>query len=142
MNTFTKLAAALATSSVLAMPTAQATTVDTNLTPMTLTAQCTTDATGGDGVRHGCDSENQTLQAPDGFVLSQNSLSGGLISGNGSEQECHVGWAEMAEILPGITQPRRLTLRAHARSPKGHFAGRGWATCRYTVTLVPLPKQG
>jgi hypothetical protein len=80
------------------------------------------------------------MQAPDGFVLSQNSLSGGLISGNGSEQECHVDWSQMTEVLPGITQPRRLTLRAHALSPKGHFAGRGWATCKYTVSLVPIAK--
>ncbi|MBY3104509.1 hypothetical protein HFO68_08075 [Rhizobium laguerreae] len=140
MHTLTKLAATLMVVSPIAILATGATAVETNLTTLTATAQCTTDATGGDGVRHGCDSEIQTLQAPDSFVLAQNSLVGGLISGNGSEQECHIEWSQQTEILPGIAQPRRLTLRAHARSPKGHFAGRGWATCKYSVTLAPLAK--
>lgn len=102
-------------------------------------SQCTTDGTGGDGVRHACDSEVQTVTSPDGYVLAQNSLSGGLTSGNGSEQECHVSWTNFVEVIPNVTQPKTLKVRAHSRSPKGHWSGRGWAICKYTVILAPLP---
>lgn len=140
MKQFTKLVTAFAVTSSLMSAVAYAATAQTNPTILTATAQCTTNATGADGKRHGCDSEIQTVRAPDGFVLSQNTLAGGLISGSGSEQECHVTWSEMIDVIPGVAQPRVFTLRAHARSPKGHFAGRGWATCKYSVVLVPVAK--
>lgn len=108
---------------------------------VSVSAQCTTDKTGGDGVRHACDSERQTTTAPAGYVLAKETVSGGLTSGNGSEQECHVGWADPIDVIPGVPQPRTITLVAHARSPKGHWAGRGWATCKFTVNMVPVPSS-
>jgi hypothetical protein len=107
-------------------------------TPQTLSAECTTDATGGDGVRHDCDSQPSTLTAPAGFVFIQNGLTGGETSGNGDEHECRNGWSNFVEVLPGsgITQPRTFSLRAHARSPSGHWSGRGWSVCTYTLTLT------
>ena len=102
-----------------------------------IAAECTTDATGGDGVRHGCDSEVTRINAPAGHVFAEKTLQGGETSGNGSEHECRQGWDEYVEVIPGtkIMQPRVITLQAHARSPKGHFAGRGWAKCKYTVEI-------
>jgi hypothetical protein len=107
-------------------------------TPQTLSAECTTDATGGDGVRHSCDSASSILTAPAGFVFIQNGLQGGETSGTGDEHECRVAWSNFVEVIPGtgITQPRTFTLQAHAKSPSGYFKGRGWATCTYQLSLA------
>lgn len=103
-----------------------------------LTAECTTKATGGDGTRSACDSERSQIRAPANYVFVQNSLSGGEVSGNGSEHECLFGWDRFVEVIKGtgITQPTVFWIQAHARSPKGHFSGRGWAHCKYTVKLT------
>jgi hypothetical protein len=103
-----------------------------------ITAECTTRPTGGDGVRHGCSSKRSEIRAPEGHVFVQNSLQGGLTSGAGSQRDCRFAWDNYIEVIPGtgITQPATLYLSAHARGPKGHFAGRGWAHCRYTVKIT------
>ncbi|MBK1611866.1 hypothetical protein CKO44_00075 [Rubrivivax gelatinosus] len=110
-----------------------------------VTAQCTTDATGGDGVRHDCDSAPTVITAPEGFVFIKDGpkgLAGGKTSENGSEHECRYDWSDFVEVVPGygITQPRTFTLQAHARSPHGHFSGRGWVVCEYHLTLSALPR--
>lgn len=103
----------------------------------TIAAQCTTDGTGADGVRHGCTSKTTELKAPEGFVFVERSLQGGKDSANGSEHSCHLDWSEYVEVVPGtgIEQPRIVTLYGKARSPKGHASGRGWVGCTYTVKL-------
>ncbi|KWV55161.1 hypothetical protein AS026_37960 [Rhizobium altiplani] len=105
-----------------------------------VTAQCTTDATGLDGRRKACDSEWQRVQAPAGYVLAKETTKGGLVSANGSETECRVQFGDAIEVIPGLPQPTNISLQAHARSPNGHATGRGWATCKYSVRMVPLPK--
>lgn len=90
---------------------------------MSISAQCTTDATGGDGVRAACDSEHQRVTAPAGYALAKETILGGLSSGNGSEQERRIGWTDAVDVLPGLPQPRTIRLQAHARSPKGHWSG-------------------
>jgi len=107
-------------------------------TPQTIAADCTTDATAGNGVRHGCESNVSKLTAPDGFVFAEKTLTGGETSGAGSEHSCNLSWGDYMEVIPGtgIQQPRTVTLQAKARGPKGHFAGRGWAKCSYTVNLA------
>jgi hypothetical protein len=57
---------------------------------MTITAECTTDATVGDGVRHDCNSDPSTGKAPSGFVFSQNQLLITVSSANGDEQPAHL----------------------------------------------------
>ena len=104
-----------------------------------IVAECTTDGTSTTGARHSCDSQTSRITAPDGYVLSEKTLKGGVVKSNGSENECRVGWADYVDVIPGVTQPRTITLQAHARSPKGHSSGRGWATCKYTVEMVKLP---
>lgn len=108
---------------------------------VTVTAQCTTDSTGLDGRRAACDSQVQKVTAPDGYVLAKETAKGGLSSGNGSEQECRVRFTDNVEVIPGLPQPRSIELQAHARSPKGHASGRGWAVCSYSVNMVPLPPK-
>ena len=102
-----------------------------------MTAEWTTDATGGDGRRHVCDTKWQVFTAPAGYVFAKESLKGGKESGNGSEHECRLLWDKYVEVIPGteIKQPTVFKLQAHARSPKGHWTGRGWAHCKYTVKL-------
>lgn len=105
---------------------------------MNITAECTTDETGGSGVRHDCDSAPSTGSAPDGYVFSQNQALVTKSSGNGDESDCNFGWSDFVEVVPGsgLTQPRTFTLSAHARSPSGHWAGRGWANCSATLRLA------
>ncbi len=104
-----------------------------------IVAECETKPTGGDGVRHNCDSQVSRITVPNGYVLAEKSLKGGFISEAGSSNECRVGWEDYVDIVPGITQPRTITLQAHAKGPKGHWAGRGWTKCKYTVEMVKLP---
>lgn len=107
-------------------------------TPQKISAECTTDSTGGNGVRHDCDSTPSVVTAPDGFVFIQNGLSGGKTSGAGDEHDCRFSWSNYVEVIPGtgITQPRTFTLQAHARSPSGHWAGRGWVNCEFQLAVT------
>jgi len=102
-----------------------------------LAASCTTRETGLSGVRHACDSAVQVVRAPSGHVFAERTLAQRSYSGNGSEHNCIVEWADFVEVIPGsgITQPTALYVRAHARSPKGAARGRGWASCTYDVLI-------
>lgn len=104
---------------------------------MEIAAECTTKATGLDGARNACDSEITTLTAPQGYAFVKETLQGGEISGNGSEHECHVNWQDNVAVIPGTQKTLHgvVTLQAHARSPQGHFSGRGWAKCTYIVEI-------
>ncbi|WP_419655549.1 hypothetical protein [Desulfosarcina variabilis] len=107
-------------------------------TTQEIVAECTTKETGIDGVRHGCDSAITRITAADGHVFAEKTLKGGETSGSGSEHDCRLGWDDYVEVIPNteIKQPRTITLQAHARSPKGHSSGRGWAKCKYTVEVA------
>ena len=108
----------------------------------TVVAECTTGTTSMSGARNGCDSAWSEAVAPTGYVFSKESLQGGEWSGAGSEHECLIAWDGNVEVIPGskILQPTILRARAHARSAKGHGAGRGWAKCKYTVTLTKFTR--
>lgn len=113
---------------------------DTHQTVQELTTQCTTKATGIDGVRHWCDAAPDLLRAPTGHVLVERSLRGGEVRGNGSVSDCFADFADFVEVIPdtGIMQPTTLKIYGHARGPGGYSSGRGWVECRYTVTVVRL----
>ncbi len=101
-------------------------------------AECTTEATGGDGVRHSCRSEWSTHTVPSGYVYIENKLEKGTTSDAGSENYCEHEFSDLVEVVSGtgITQPRTLKVRAVARSPKGHFTGRGWSKCYFRGVYV------
>ena len=103
-----------------------------------LNTGCSTDPTGGDGVRHDCNSEPTTITAPDGYVFNQNTVQGGETSGAGDEHSCSLQWSNMVEVIAGsgIVQPRTATTSCHARGPSGHWAGRGWCGCSYSITMT------
>ncbi len=103
-----------------------------------VTSECTTKATGGDGVRHGCVAKPSSVNAPADYVFAEKSLIGGKKSGAGSQHECIYSWDNYVEVIPdtGIKQPTKFTLYSKARSPKGHFKGRGWVECEYKFQLV------
>ncbi|WP_338911932.1 hypothetical protein [Mycetohabitans rhizoxinica] len=102
-------------------------------------AKCTTGGTSAGGERKGCDSELSSFTAPEGYFIAEKTLNGGLIESNGSEHDCRVGWADPTDVIPGVTQHRTITLQAHARSPKGHSSGSGWARCKYTFEVNKIP---
>ena len=71
-------------------------------------------------------------------------LSGGLVESGGTKPACEVEWTEFVPLSVGSesTQPRVLTVRARANSQRGYGRrGPGWATCEYTVKLVPYAAQ-
>ena len=106
-------------------------------TPQTITSECTTKETGADGVRHNCHANPTVLTAPNGYVFAEKSAKGGYSSKAGSENECKLSFSEYVEILPGseIQQPRKVSLKAYALSPKGRLKGRGWSKCSYEIKL-------
>ena len=141
MKTALLSAAALVATVITAQPALAA-----SQATQSVAAQCTTDSTGLNGVRHDCDSAPTVITAPAGFVFIKDGpkgLSGGKTSGNGSEHECRYEWSDLVEVVPGtgITQPRTFSLRAHARSPHGHSSGRGWVACQYQLTLTAFQPQ-
>lgn len=107
---------------------------------VTVAAECTTVGTTWDGARSVCDSEWSTMTVPEGFVFIESSYTVTVVSENGSDSQAHHEWADYVEIVPGtgITAPRTLRVRVHARSPGGSFqpGRRGWmkirATAKYT----------
>ena len=105
-------------------------------TSQSVSVECTTDATGLDGVRHDCNATPSVIRAPANFVFNQNTAKGGETSGNGDDHVCGLNFSDQIEVIPGtgITQPATTT--AHARSPSGHASGRGWVNCTYTIELV------
>lgn len=109
-----------------------------NRATQTITAECTTEATGVDGVRNDCLSKKSIITAPDNFVFIQNGIEGGEISGNGDNHGCRFEWGQMTEVVKGsgITPPKTFSLEAYARSPSGHLSGRGWASCSYTLSMT------
>ncbi len=110
----------------------------------TISASCRTPSATGDGTVFQCGSERAQLQAPPGFAFAQASLNGGLVDSGGTKPACEVDWAELVPLSPGSDskQPRVLTVRATAASQRGYGRrGPGWATCEYSVQLVPYAAQ-
>ncbi len=108
--------------------------------PQTISAMCRTPSATGDGGTFQCASESSQLVAPEGFAFARETLDGGIDDSGGPKPACEVEWTEMVALAPGsdIQQPRVLTLRARANSQRGYARrGPGWATCSYTVQLVP-----
>ena len=105
---------------------------------MTITAECVTDPTEADGIRHACDSNPSIGKAPPGFVFNQNQMSVSVSSNATGEHYCRSGWTNFVEVLPGsgITQPTTFALSAHALGPSGHWAGPGWVKCTALLGLA------
>lgn len=112
------------------------------VTPQDVVVECVTDATGGSGRRHGCDTAWSVVRAPQGYFIKTSSHTL-RAEGNGSEHDCFFNFGDPVEILPGlgVTQPTSFSARAHARSPKGHFSGRGWSKCYHHLEFAALPSQ-
>ena len=110
----------------------------------TISASCRTPSATGDGTVFNCASEHGRSEAPAGFAFVQASLNGGLVDSGGTKPACEVEWTEFVQLSPGSEskQPRVLTVRARANSQRGYGRrGPGWATCEYSVQLVPYAAQ-
>ncbi|MBM4433174.1 MAG: hypothetical protein FJ025_04165 [Chloroflexi bacterium] len=92
-------------------------------------AECTTKETGGDGVRHSCESGWDTNTAPDGHVINRDTVKVEWHSQAGSENDYDLVYDDWVEIVPGtnLKFPRTIKVRTSARGPKGLWAGRGWS---------------
>lgn len=104
----------------------------------TLTPECTTEATDGDGVRHSCSSSWSTFTTPADHVVVEKGVRCVKTNANGSENSCDIRFANWVEIIPGtgIVQPMTVSVRAEARGPRGHWAGRGWTNCSCSGQVV------
>jgi hypothetical protein len=104
---------------------------------ISIAAECTTEGTKWDGSRSDCDSEWSTFTVPDGYVFAQTSYNESILSENGSQSQSFHEWADYVEIIPGtgISSPRTLRVRVHARSPSGKFqpGRRGWMKIKATA---------
>ena len=135
-NIMTTTISALVLATSMSSPTvANAAVVPTE---QVIAAECTSKGTEIGGARNTCFSHVSVLHAPAGFVFSKDSISGGFTSRKGSEYSCYIKWDDWRDVVPGIAQPTTVTLQAHARSPRHHRGSRGWAKCRYTISLVRL----
>ncbi|MGV8835950.1 hypothetical protein [Cellvibrio sp.] len=104
----------------------------------TITSECTTKHTDPDGSRNNCHATPTVLTAPDGYVFAEKSVQGGYTSKAGSENKCSFKFDNYIEVISGsgIMQPRTVSLKAYALSPKGALTGkRGWSKCKYTIKL-------
>jgi hypothetical protein len=104
-----------------------------------LTAECTTEPTGYDGVRHDCASEPTCFTAPANFAINQQEVSVIETSGAGNKHDCSIiGWGDYVEIVDGtgLKMPRTLCGQASAGSPDGALSGRGWAACHFSGYYV------
>lgn len=131
-----------------------------------ITLRAETKATGGDGVRHSKDTEWSKVTAPDGYYINTNDIlknssltidyhdkeheDGALtikndfikitpLSLNGSENRYYMEASNYITIIPGISFPRTVQFKVHARSPRGHWKGRGWTEVRTQIKFSKLP---
>ena len=136
-----KCLAAVATSLLFIGQSALAAETKPETGKVIVKANCTTTSTSGSGRRHACDSPWQMVQTTSGFVIAEHSLRVRETSGNGSEHQCVHRFDKYVEVIPGtgITAPTVFYLRAHARSEKGHWGGRGWSYCEATFIQAQIP---
>ncbi|RWB36654.1 MAG: hypothetical protein EOQ42_31445 [Mesorhizobium sp.] len=109
---------------------------------VTLKANCTSGATGGDGRRKSCYSPWQEYKTPGDFVIAERSKAIRMTSANGSANDCNNHFDGYVEVIPGtgIMQPTIFRLQAHARSPRGHWSGRGWTYCEADFVQVEIQR--
>ena len=81
---------------------------------------CETKATGGDGVRHSCES-TVCYKAPPGWTI-KGEVNVVDRSRNGSEYSI----SAISYGYNSFGQTEEACVRVKARSPHGHFSGRGW----------------
>ncbi len=102
----------------------------------TLTPECTTKATGLDGVRHNCTSEWSTVTAPENHVINRDSVKATWLSDNGSENRHDIKYDDWVTVIADLTFPQTMSVRVYALGPKGHGGGRGWSRVRITGTFT------
>lgn len=104
-----------------------------------LTAECETNPTGWDGVRHHCYSGWDKFTAIEGSVINRDSVT--ITSDEaGSDNRYDLEYDDWVELYPnsGLVAPRTIRLRSYARGPKGSFSGRGWSKYKLSGTYVSV----
>ncbi|RAS89617.1 alkaline protease [Priestia endophytica] len=100
-----------------------------------------TDVTSITGVRDSKWSDWSKVTAPEGFVINKEKVVVEALVEMGSENTYEREWLDYVEIIPGtgIELPRTMSVRAHARSSKGHRGGKGHSRYRFSGDFTKLP---
>ncbi len=93
------------------------------------TDEVTTKATGGNGVRHSA-GKVVSQKAPAGFTIDKPAFAESL-SQNGSEHSV----SPINYVYDDEGRIIEVNVTIHARSPHGHFKGRGWQKVRLHGTM-------
>lgn len=114
--------------------------VTNDIVTQEISTQCTTRPTGGDGRRHGCQSDWVKLTVPSGYVINKDASQVRVTSGAGSHSLCHQRFSGEVEVVAGtgLMAPTVTEIQADARGPSGHWAGRGWAHCKADVVFTKI----
>lgn len=127
---------ALVLASILVLPNPA---ISQEPTEQVLRAYCETPPYNPGGGGKNCWSEWQEIKAPEGYVFAKDSATGGLLSTQGGEHgECIVEWSEPREIIPNVTQPSKVRMRAYGEMNHGIGEG-GHSRCEYKIKLVKIP---
>ncbi|MTH35557.1 hypothetical protein GL279_13195 [Paracoccus limosus] len=101
-------------------------------------AYCETPPYTGQGGKN-CHSVWQEITAPPGYIFEKDSLKGGITSIiPGEHGECTTEWQDERKVIPGLTQPGRIRLKAYGERNSGFGTG-GHTKCEYTVNMLKLP---
>jgi hypothetical protein len=97
-----------------------------------------TKETGGDGVRDSAWSGWDVNKAPPDHVINRDTVKVEWHSQNGSENSYDLVYDGWVELVPGtnLKFPQTIKVRTFARSPKGHWTGRGWSKIKVTGDYV------
>ncbi|MEC3621521.1 alkaline protease [Bacillus subtilis] len=105
-----------------------------------LIARAETEATLLDGRRRAEWGDWEKVTAPEGFVINKDKIIVEALVERGSENRDERVFSDFVEIIPGtgIELPRTFSVRAFARSSRGHGAGGGATTYKYTGEFVKI----
>jgi len=103
-----------------------------------LASEVTTKGTNLNGTRESADSEWSKVTVPEGFVIVEKKTKVHELSAAGSEHDCEVKYEDYVEVIAGtgITQPRTILVKTHARSPKNEHGARGWMKVKVEYEAV------
>jgi hypothetical protein len=115
------------------------TVVLSQVTAQKISAQVQTEATSGSGERDAQASAWSELTAPPGYAIAKESIKRET-NFNGSKNWCQEEFSDNVDVIPGVPQPTKIRLRAHAYSHEGHFGGAGHSNCYFTVSFVKIQR--
>ncbi|WP_074593819.1 hypothetical protein [Bacillus cereus] len=108
--------------------------------PQIIVVIADTEATGANGVPKKDESDWEQAVAPEGYVINKEKIIREAVSERGSKHTYEELFSDLVEILPGsgIEFPRKIEIRAIAKSEKKPYGGGGHAHYRFTIPFAPI----